>query len=86
MHVNDLPIGRNVDEALRLVEAIKFTDEHGEGKLFLSMYISFFISLTYGSFTLYAITIIVCPINWNKGGKGMNPDPKGSKVYFEATY
>ncbi|KAI8054606.1 natural killer enhancing factor B [Syncephalis plumigaleata] len=29
-HINDLPIGRNVDEALRLVEAIKFTDEHGE--------------------------------------------------------
>ncbi|KAI9592725.1 thioredoxin-like protein [Syncephalis fuscata] len=58
MHVNDLPIGRNVDEAIRLVEAIKFTDEHGE----------------------------VCPINWNKGSKTMNPDPTGSKAYFESTY
>ncbi|CAH1099955.1 unnamed protein product [Psylliodes chrysocephalus] len=28
--VNDLPIGRSVDEALRIVEAIRFTDEHGE--------------------------------------------------------
>ncbi|KAI8138127.1 thioredoxin-like protein [Fennellomyces sp. T-0311] len=28
--INDLPVGRNVDEALRLVEAFKFTDEHGE--------------------------------------------------------
>nr|CCA17152.1 peroxiredoxin2 putative [Albugo laibachii Nc14] len=28
--INDLPVGRNVDETLRLVEAFKFTDEHGE--------------------------------------------------------
>lgn len=28
--VNDLPVGRSVDEALRLIEAFQFTDEHGE--------------------------------------------------------
>ena len=28
--VNDLPVGRNVDEVLRLVDAFQFTDEHGE--------------------------------------------------------
>ncbi|KAI7876424.1 AhpC/TSA family protein [Lichtheimia hyalospora FSU 10163] len=28
--INDLPVGRNVDEVLRLVEAFQFTDEHGE--------------------------------------------------------
>ncbi|RUP49107.1 thioredoxin-like protein [Jimgerdemannia flammicorona] len=28
--INDLPVGRNVDETLRLVEAFQFTDEHGE--------------------------------------------------------
>lgn len=28
--INDLPVGRNVDEVLRLVEAFKYTDEHGE--------------------------------------------------------
>ena len=28
--VNDLPLGRNVDEMLRLVEALQFTEEHGE--------------------------------------------------------
>jgi len=28
--VNDLPVGRSVDEILRLVQAFKFTDEHGE--------------------------------------------------------
>jgi peroxiredoxin (alkyl hydroperoxide reductase subunit C) len=28
--VNDLPLGRSVDEALRLVDALQFTEEHGE--------------------------------------------------------
>lgn len=28
--MNDLPVGRNVDEVLRLVEAFKYTDAHGE--------------------------------------------------------
>lgn len=28
--INDLPVGRNVDEVLRLIDAFKFTDAHGE--------------------------------------------------------
>merc|ERR1712002_474444 len=28
--VNDLPVGRDVDETLRLLQAFQFTDEHGE--------------------------------------------------------
>jgi len=28
--VNDLPLGRNIDELLRLVDAIQFHEEHGE--------------------------------------------------------
>ncbi len=28
--VNDLPLGRNIEELIRLVEALQFTDEHGE--------------------------------------------------------
>lgn len=28
--VNDLPLGRNIDEFLRLLEALQFTEEHGE--------------------------------------------------------
>ncbi|KAM5541602.1 hypothetical protein V8D89_004792 [Ganoderma adspersum] len=28
--VNDLPVGRSVDETIRLVKAFQFTDEHGE--------------------------------------------------------
>jgi peroxiredoxin (alkyl hydroperoxide reductase subunit C) len=28
--VNDLPLGRNVDEMLRMVDALQFYEEHGE--------------------------------------------------------
>ncbi len=28
--VNDLPLGRNVDEAIRMIEALQFHEEHGE--------------------------------------------------------
>ncbi|MBF0143525.1 MAG: peroxiredoxin [Magnetococcales bacterium] len=28
--VNNLPLGRNIDEMLRMVDALKFTEEHGE--------------------------------------------------------
>lgn len=28
--INDLPVGRSVDEALRLIEAFQYTDVHGE--------------------------------------------------------
>ncbi|VDM05407.1 unnamed protein product [Schistocephalus solidus] len=30
--INDLPVGRSVDEILRLVKAFHFTDKHGDGK------------------------------------------------------
>jgi len=28
--VNDLPLGRNIDEMLRMVDALQFHEEHGE--------------------------------------------------------
>ncbi|MGJ8692601.1 MAG: peroxiredoxin [Thalassotalea sp.] len=28
--VNDLPLGRNIDEMLRMIDALTFTEEHGE--------------------------------------------------------
>ena len=31
--INDLPVGRSVDETLRLVQAFQFVDKHGEGIL-----------------------------------------------------
>lgn len=33
MTVNDLPVGRNVDETLRLIKAFQFVEKHGEGNL-----------------------------------------------------
>lgn len=30
MTLNDLPVGRSVDETLRLVQAFQYTDQHGE--------------------------------------------------------
>ena len=28
--MNDLPLGRNIDEMLRMVDALQFHEEHGE--------------------------------------------------------
>jgi peroxiredoxin (alkyl hydroperoxide reductase subunit C) len=28
--INDLPLGRSVDEALRMLDALQFTDTHGD--------------------------------------------------------
>jgi len=28
--INDLPLGRNVDEALRMLDALQFAEKHGE--------------------------------------------------------
>ena len=28
--INDLPVGRNVDETIRLIKAFQFVEEHGE--------------------------------------------------------
>jgi peroxiredoxin (alkyl hydroperoxide reductase subunit C) len=52
--VNDLPIGRNIDEILRIFDAIDFFETHGE----------------------------VCPANWQKGKKGMQPTPEGAAQYL----
>lgn len=30
--INDLPVGRSVDETLRLLKAFQFVEKHGEGK------------------------------------------------------
>ena len=30
VQMNDAPVGRSVDEVLRLIKAFKFTDQHGE--------------------------------------------------------
>ena len=52
--VNDLPLGRSIDEALRLLDALIFHEKHGE----------------------------VCPANWRKGEKSMEPNQDGLVSYF----
>ncbi|XP_064082108.1 peroxiredoxin-2-like [Macrobrachium nipponense] len=37
MSVNDLPVGRSVEETLRLLKAFQFVEEHGEGELIKSV-------------------------------------------------
>lgn len=31
--INDLPVGRSVDETLRLIKAFQFVEKHGEGNI-----------------------------------------------------
>lgn len=52
--INDLPLGRNIDEMIRMIDALQFTEEHGE----------------------------VCPAGWNKGARGMKPNPEGVAKYL----
>jgi peroxiredoxin (alkyl hydroperoxide reductase subunit C) len=52
--VNDMPLGRNIAEALRIVDALKHFEEFGE----------------------------VCPANWQKGDKAINPSSEGISEFF----
>ena len=81
--INDLPVGRNVDEALRLVEAFKFTDVHGEGKniIFKEWNIVMIVSIFFNSQTSSFSS--VCPAGWQKGADTIKPEVKASKEYFE---
>lgn len=70
--VNDLPVGRSVDETLRLIKAFQFT---------VSSPYSYELRMT-------RLTTVqdefgeVCPANWNEGSKTIKADPKGSLEYF----
>lgn len=61
--INDLGIGRSVDETLRLTKAIQFNDQHGEGTHFLQKDNSM-------------RTSVVCPAGWSEGAKGIKPSTK----------
>lgn len=52
--VNDLPLGRNVDEAIRMVHALQHYEQHGE----------------------------VCPADWQRGNKSLQPNQEGLREYF----
>ncbi len=52
--INDMPFGRSIDEALRILDALIFHENNGQ----------------------------VCPANWNKNKKAMQPTSEGVKDYF----
>jgi len=55
--INNNPLGRSVDETIRIIDAMKETEKHGT----------------------------VCPANWHKGEKTMNPTQAGLKEYLKET-
>ena len=81
--INDLPVGRNVDEALRLVEAFKFTDVHGEGKNIIFKKWNVVILVSIFSNWQNSSYFSVCPAGWQKGADTIKPEVKASKEYFE---
>jgi peroxiredoxin (alkyl hydroperoxide reductase subunit C) len=54
--INDLPLGRSVEETLRILDALIYFEQHGE----------------------------VCPANWQKGKKSLEPTQAGLEKYFTA--
>lgn len=56
--VNDLPLGRNIDEIIRVIDSLQHFEANGE----------------------------VCPMDWEKGSKGMSPDAKGVKAWLSEKY
>jgi peroxiredoxin (alkyl hydroperoxide reductase subunit C) len=71
--VNDLPVGRSVDETIRLIKAFQFTVCNDVADLM--NIISRYFQDKHGE---------VCPVNWSEGSKTMKPDPKGSLEYFSS--
>lgn len=57
--VNDLPVGRSVDEVLRLVQAFQYTDEHGEGEQTHVQLCSYV-----GTYSALMQTFTACSVTW----------------------
>ncbi len=70
--IMDLQIGRNPEETVRLVQALKFTDENGQVRA---------RALAVAATVLTAQQ--VCPASWRPGKAAMVPDPSGSQLYFK---
>lgn len=74
--LNDAPVGRNVDETLRLVQAFQFVDEHGEVCPVNWTVCRLFIHLCLA-------VVTSSPFPPQPGSATMKADPKGSLSYFE---
>jgi len=74
--VNDLPVGRSVEETIRLIQAFQFTvrlSVFSESHIYWS---SVQIQDKHGE---------VCPANWTVGAKTIKADPLAKLEYFETT-
>ena len=91
--IADLPIGRNPEETVRLVQAFKFADEHGEVSASLLLHTSrhvMHVPPYHGPRCPRPLPLAsrltccqVCPASWKPGKATMKPDPKGSQEYFK---
>ena len=73
--VNDLPVGRSVEETIRLIQAFQFTVRIGCSHDKEIMQLTLNIQDTYGE---------VCPANWTEGSKTIKADPVAKLEYFTA--
>lgn len=71
--VNDLPVGRSVEETIRLIKAFQFTVSFLTRSLQIN--VSYLLQEKYGE---------VCPVNWSEGSATIKADPKGSLEYFSS--
>jgi alkyl hydroperoxide reductase subunit AhpC len=72
--INDLPVGRNVDEALRLIQAFQFTVSQPLNDYNRQIF--------YCNLIEQDVHGEVCPAGWKPGDDSLKPDPKASKDYF----
>lgn len=70
--VNDLPVGRSVDETVRLIQAFQFVVR-------VVVVICPCVIVSQATQEKHGE---VCPANWKAGEKTMKADPKGSLEYF----
>ena len=71
--INDLPVGRSVDETIRLLQAFQFTVRLSV--LYVEIARNAVLQDKHGE---------VCPVGWTEGSKTIKADPKGSLDYFAA--
>ena len=77
--MNDLPVGRSVDETLRLVQAFQYTDKHGEvcpGKTKYFILHSFISNRN----------LIYFSAGWKPGHDTIIPNPEEKIKYFEKNH
>ena len=97
--INNLAIGRSVDETLRTLQVnISWTEVHlymPHCRFISSLYAKHESNYGWKLFSMFALQALqyvqenpdeVCPAGWKPGDKSMKPDPKLSKEYFAAIW